>query len=66
VTFSSLSPPYSTIVADPPWKYAKTNADLSGDGYVGRSGLPYSGMSIQEIQDVPVAGLAAFTEPEES
>jgi N6-adenosine-specific RNA methylase IME4 len=50
VTWEGLSPPYRTIVADPPWEYAKTNADKSAEGYAGRKGLPYSGMSLNQIQ----------------
>ncbi len=56
--WEGLTPPYRTIVVDPPWHYAKTNADKSGDGYAGRKGLPYSGMSLEEITSLPVSDLA--------
>ena len=52
-----LRPPYATVVVDPPWHYTKTNPDKSGDGYVGRSGLPYSSMSLDEIKALPVGDL---------
>jgi len=57
--FKGLNPPYSTIVADPPWRYAKTNPDKSAEGYSGAMGLPYSGMSLDEIAALPVADIAA-------
>ena len=57
--FAELSPPYSTIVADPPWQYAKTNPDKSAEGYAGKVGLPYSGMTLDEIRAMPVAEIAA-------
>jgi N6-adenosine-specific RNA methylase IME4 len=59
--FAELSPPYSTIVADPPWHYDKTNADKSGENYRGRRGLPYSSMTLAEIASLPVGDLAADT-----
>jgi N6-adenosine-specific RNA methylase IME4 len=61
--FAELSPPYSTIVADPPWHY---------DGYASTSGavgtrfgpteqrsMPYSTMTVAEIASLPVGDLAA-------
>lgn len=57
MTWEELNPPYSTIVVDPPWEYAKTNPDKSGEGYKGRAGLPYSGMSLDEIRALPVGDL---------
>ena len=55
---ADLTPPYRTIVADPPWSYVK------GGPYTGAfaSGLrppPYSMMRIQDIRDLPVVELAA-------
>lgn len=50
--FAELSPPYSTIVADPPWRYgsAATKADARKH---------YSTMALDEISALPVADLAA-------
>ena len=56
--WAGLSPPYRTIVADPPWHYAKTNADRSGEGYKGRKLLPYTSMTLDEIKALPVAEVA--------
>lgn len=52
MTFDELNPPYSTIVADPPWRYesAATKAD---------AGSQYSTMSHDEIAAMPVESLAA-------
>lgn len=52
-----LTPPYRTIVADPPWRYEQ------GGPYTGAfaSGLrppPYSSMAVDEIASLPVAELA--------
>lgn len=67
--FAELSPPYSTIVVDPPWQYAKVNADapryvvdgvtLSSGIHKRGAGLPYSGMPLDEIKALPVAEIAA-------
>lgn len=50
--WEGLNPPYSTIVADPPWRYqsAATKADARKH---------YSTMSMDEIAALPVEGLAA-------
>lgn len=50
--FADLTPPYSTIVADPPWRYASaaTKADARKH---------YSTMSMDELRAMPVADLAA-------
>jgi N6-adenosine-specific RNA methylase IME4 len=55
--FADLTPPYSTIVADPPWHYAKVNPDKDREGYRG-GGLPYSSMTVPEIAAMPVRDLA--------
>jgi N6-adenosine-specific RNA methylase IME4 len=55
VTWEGLSPPYSTIVADPPWqisKIAKRVRPLQVD-------MDYSMMSLDEIAALPVGDLAA-------
>jgi N6-adenosine-specific RNA methylase IME4 len=45
--------PYRVIVADPPWAYDKRPLDASH-----RSTPPYPQMGIDEIRDLPVAGIA--------
>jgi N6-adenosine-specific RNA methylase IME4 len=45
VTFDTLNPPYSTIVADPPWAYDEVD-------------MPYSTMTVDEIAALPVVDLA--------
>jgi N6-adenosine-specific RNA methylase IME4 len=53
VTWEGLSPPYSTIVADPPWRFGRaglTKAD---------SRKFYSTLSVEDICDMPVLDLAA-------
>lgn len=63
--FAELSPPYSTIVADPPWHYDEgfpTQSRSPSRGWsaaVETKALPYSGMSVDDICDLPVATLAA-------
>lgn len=51
-TFAGLTPPYATIVADPPWRFASaaTKAD---------AGKFYSTMALANICAMPVADLAA-------
>ncbi len=59
-TFSELSPPYATIVADPPWHYDKRPVGGGTPGTMGEAKpFPYSTMSIAEIKALPVAALAA-------
>lgn len=56
-TWDGLTPPYATIVADPPWPYEGEPAgDLKGKR---PTFLPYSVMSLDEISRLPVADLAA-------
>lgn len=57
MTWEGLTPPYATIIVDPPWRYAKTNADKTNDNYAGKKGLPYAGMSLDEIKALPVSDL---------
>lgn len=56
--FAELSPPYSTIVADPPWQYDEGFVQGTSRG-VGRLdiSLPYSSMSVEAIADLPVRDL---------
>lgn len=62
--FAELNPPYSTIVADPPWAYAEgfpTQSRSPGkwSGAVTTKPLPYSSMTLAEIESLPVASIAA-------
>lgn len=54
--FAELSPPYSTIVADPPWPY-----DAGPLAFQRESGkasfLPYSTMTLAELAALPVGSL---------
>jgi len=52
--FGRLSPPYGTIVADPPWRYR----DL-GRGLQGLAENNYSTMTNSHLCELPVADLAA-------
>lgn len=56
MTFSELSPPYSTIIADPPWHYAQGGPTT---GFAPLRPPPYSMMSVDEIAALPVRSLAA-------
>lgn len=56
--FDDLNGPYTTIVADPPWHYDKTNADKSAEGYAGKRGLGYSSMTLDEIKALPLGAIA--------
>lgn len=54
--FAELSPPYSTIVADPPWSYPEGWpgwAERSAD----RRPLPYSSMTVDAVAALPVKDL---------
>lgn len=62
--WEGLNPPYSTIVADPPWPYpegfptqSRTPGKWAGD--IQTKPLPYSEMSLGEIKALPVGDLAA-------
>jgi N6-adenosine-specific RNA methylase IME4 len=58
--FAELTPPYSTIVADPPWHYDARPVGGSTPGTIGKAKpFPYSTMSIPEICALPVGDLAA-------
>jgi N6-adenosine-specific RNA methylase IME4 len=65
VDFSEMSPPYSTIVADPPWQYAGGGPVGAGGAGVNNgatqvaAGDHYSTMTTDEIMAMPVADLAA-------
>ncbi len=57
MTWEGLTPPYRTIVADPPWMYDEGTPDWGKSQ--GTHPLPYSMMSVEEISDLPVVDLAA-------
>ncbi len=50
--WADLTPPYRTIVADPPWRYSRS-------GVAGSVDEQYSTLTQQEIADLPVRDLAA-------
>jgi N6-adenosine-specific RNA methylase IME4 len=55
--WGGLTPPYSTIVADPPWHYETTDRRDRDGGWVKQRPLPYSSMSLDEIRALPVGDL---------
>lgn len=53
--WEGLNPPYSTIVADPPWAYDEgwtRFGDRAGVEHV-RTPLPYSSMGLDDISKLP-------------
>jgi N6-adenosine-specific RNA methylase IME4 len=65
--FAELSPPYSTIVADPPWHYENFAGSRGRGGVysghdervaVQKKPMSYSSLSVDEIAELPVAALA--------
>lgn len=60
--WEGLTPPYATLVVDPPWPYPEGwppfGPTSKGGDRPGRRRLPYSSMSIAEIKALPVAQLA--------
>jgi N6-adenosine-specific RNA methylase IME4 len=57
VTWEGLSPPYGTIVADPPWEYNEGWPPWAGS-QDGRKPLPYSSLTIDAIASLPMRSLA--------
>jgi N6-adenosine-specific RNA methylase IME4 len=55
VSWDGLTPPYSTIVADPPWRYEQGGPTT---GFAPLRPPPYSMMSTADIAALPVEGLA--------
>lgn len=53
MTWEGLTPPYATLVVDPPWHY-----DERVVGFDKTVPMPYSTMSVAEIADLPVYDLA--------
>jgi hypothetical protein len=60
VTWDGLTPPYRTVVADPPWQVAAGPRSLHDPGERTRL-LRYSTMSVAEIAALPV-GVGALAE----
>lgn len=56
--FDGLNPPYSTIVADPPWMYQKNPGEKRANGS-SMAEHQYSTLTNEEIRDLPVSTLAA-------
>ena len=57
--FGDLTPPYATIVADPPWHYDARPVGGGKPGTMGKAKpFPYSTMTIEEIRALPVGDLA--------
>jgi N6-adenosine-specific RNA methylase IME4 len=54
--FDELDPPYSTIVADPPWRYAQGGPTT---GFAPLRPPPYTMMPLDAIRAMPVESLAA-------
>lgn len=61
MTWEGLSPPYGTIVADPPWHYdAQVGAWDERGEWLGRSKpMPYSTMTLHEVKALEPRALAA-------
>lgn len=59
MVWEGLTPPYSTIVADPPWHYDERVITYGHDRPAVSVSMPYSTMSEDEISRLPVLDLAA-------
>lgn len=59
MTWEGLTPPYSTIVVDPPWAYNATVRELRSNGRGGQAEHQYGTMTNTEIAALPIAQLAA-------
>ena len=65
-TFSELNPPYSTIVADPPWPYADAGRSTStlvrtvkNNGEIARGvSVDYSVLTMDDLRALPVGRIA--------
>jgi N6-adenosine-specific RNA methylase IME4 len=57
--FAELSPPYSTIVADPPWRYPAAGALTGKRRPDAHAAAQYQTMSAAEVAEMPVVRLAA-------
>ncbi len=58
-TFEGLSPPYATIVADPPWPTNNPKARAQVGMADGKPEAHYSTMTVDDICEMPVAELVA-------
>lgn len=56
--WGDLNPPYSTIVADPPWHYDARVGQWDDRPMPGSREMPYSMMSLDDIRALPVADLS--------
>jgi N6-adenosine-specific RNA methylase IME4 len=69
--WEGLTPPYSTIVVDPPWHYDEANPPNPSEHWHAKGwdgckptkgqALPYSSMTLDEIKALPVGNLAQDT-----
>lgn len=57
MTFDGLTPPYPTIVADPPWPFAWHGQ--AGGRRARATSLAYTMMTVEQIAALPVVSLAA-------
>ena len=57
--FAGLTPPYSTIVADPPWTYNASVKELRSGGRGGQAEHKYGTLTNAQIAAIPVVNLAA-------
>lgn len=59
--FAELSPPYSTIVADPPWEYEQSRIVTTAKTRQTRpeSSAQYSTLAAESLCDLPVESIAA-------
>lgn len=57
--WADLSPPYSTIVADPPWHYEQGGPRTAKGKDLRVPVPPYSAMPVDEVAAMPVGALAA-------
>lgn len=53
-----MTPKYRTILCDPPWAYRQSLGRGKKAGHTTRGGLPYSPMTIEQLQSLPVGDLA--------
>ncbi len=61
MNWEGLTPPYRTIVADPPWAYDEGWPKSNGQGQKGnpeRRSLGYSAMTVAEVAAMPVEDIA--------
>lgn len=59
MAWEGLTPPYATIVADPPWSYNASVKELRSGGRGGQAEHQYSTMTNAEIAALPVVDIVA-------